>query len=376
VFFNLQQGVRGSDTMTQCHNRIVADSLNLNLNRTIEVQLGLDYLLSHFDIPNQDIFPRTIATKMTQGRQVLISSQKEALTWFDLANWQDCRISAYRYWRPSPVSRFIGIKNPIPPHLIIIDLDICNFGFDDRIKTALRKALLKIKRLLSLIPTVIWSGNGYHIYIPINAVVLEDIKQFGHIEQVSTRFLRFAEWYLSSGLSDSAHNNTVSLNNCMLRIPGSFNSKNGSQVKIVSEWDGQRPNINLLIGTFCAYLKDKSIKEQKLIVPSASTAAHTIIWIEQLLCTPIDDQRKFVVWMILPQYLMNVKKLSYEQTSCIVNKWLDECDKLKRLDWAGVRQKVKEGFRAAEKGFFPMGHEKLKCWNPEMYERFCIALKK
>ena len=183
---------------------------------------------------------------------------------FGLADWLDCRISAYRYWKPSPVSRFIGIKNPIPPGLVMIDLDMSNFGFDERlIKNALRKILLKIKRLLSLKPTVIWSGNGYHIYIPINAVVLEDIKEFAHIDQVSTKFLRFVEWYLSSGLSDSVHNKTVSLNNCMLRIPGSVNSKNNTQVKIVKKWDGNWPKINLLIGTFCAYLKDQSIKEQK-----------------------------------------------------------------------------------------------------------------
>jgi hypothetical protein len=324
------------------------------------------------------MFPRTIATKATEGRQVLVSSQQEALTWFGLANWLDCRISAYRYWKPSPVTRFIGVKNPIPPNLIMIDLDICDFGFDDRVlRTALRKALLKIKRLLSFKPTVIWSGNGYHIYIPINAVVLEDFKQLAHIEQVSTKFLRFAEWYLSSGLSDCAHNNTVSLNNCMLRIPGSLNSKNRTQVRIVSEWDGQRPNINLLIGTFCAYLKDQSIRKQEEISKSkfpqsASTTVSTIRWIEQLLCTPIDDHRKFAVWMILPQYLMNVKRLSHEHANNIVNKWLNDCDKLKRLDTVGIRQKLKEGFRAAEKGFLPISHEKLKIWNPDMYERFHV----
>ena len=66
----------------------------------------------------------------------------------------------------------------------MIDLDGSNFGFNDNdgergLKTALRKILNKIKRLLDLKPTVIWSGNGYHIYVPINAVVLEDIKQLG-----------------------------------------------------------------------------------------------------------------------------------------------------------------------------------------------------
>ena len=142
-FFTCNGGARGSVTMTQCHNRIVAGSLNLN--RTIDVQQGLDYLLSQFANSDQGIFPRTIATKMTEGRQVLVSNMQEALTWFGLADWLDCRISAYSYWKPSAVSRFIGIKNPIPPDLVMIDLDMCNFGFDERLlKTALRKVLLKI----------------------------------------------------------------------------------------------------------------------------------------------------------------------------------------------------------------------------------------
>ena len=117
------------------------------------------------------------------------------------------------------MSRFAEIKNLIPPDLIMIDLDSCNFRDKPALLAPLRQTLQKIKVKLALIPTVIWSGNGYHIYIPISAVVLEDIKEFDHIDQISTKFLRFAEWYLSSGKSDCSHNTNVSLNNCMLRIP-------------------------------------------------------------------------------------------------------------------------------------------------------------
>jgi hypothetical protein len=50
----------------------------------------------------------------------------------------------------------------------------------------------------------------------------------------------------------------------LLRIPGSINSKNNAQVRIIS-FDPKisRPNINLLIGSFCAYLTDQEIKESK-----------------------------------------------------------------------------------------------------------------
>jgi hypothetical protein len=276
------------------------------------------------------------------------------------------------------VSRFIGIKNPVPPDFIMIDLDICNFGSDDRIlKTALRKALLKIKRLLSLIPTVIWSGNGYHIYIPINAVVLEDIKEFAHVDQVSTKFLRFAERYLSSGLSDSAHNNTVSLNNCMLRVPGSLNSKNNAQVRIIKEWDGNRPNFNLLIGTFCAYLRNQQTKDLQsqgsnyIITPSNNGKGGNIHWIEQLLRAPIQDHRKFAIWRILAPYLINVKGVSKDEAYNVIENWLNECDKLNRLSFY-PKSKIREGIRGAAKGYFPIGFEKLKIENSELYEILLI----
>lgn len=143
----------------------------------------------------------------------------------------------------------------------MIDLDLANFNGElNTINNTLRKTLKRINHLLSLTPTVIWSGNGYHIYVPINAIVLEDIKEFTNTEQVSTKFLRFAEQYLSFGKSDLAHNSTVSLNNCMLRIPGSYNSKNNAMVKIIKKWDNNRPSItSLLLGSFCAYLKSQKL---------------------------------------------------------------------------------------------------------------------
>jgi hypothetical protein len=160
---------------------------------------GLDFILSHLQEP---MWPRTISTRTTDGRQVIVNSKEEALAYFKAANYFDCRISAYTYWRPSTLSNFVGIKNLIPPNMIMIDLDSSDFNNEfNTMKSTLRKTLMRINHLFRMRPSVIWSGNGYHIYIPIGAVVLEDIKEFANIEQVSTKFLRFAEWYLSSGKS-------------------------------------------------------------------------------------------------------------------------------------------------------------------------------
>jgi hypothetical protein len=91
---------------------------------TIKVERGLDYILSHCHEP---LWPRTISTKTTEGRQVLISSQREALARFAQANYLDCRISAYppnADENPSAIQRFTGIENMTPSNIVVmIDLD-------------------------------------------------------------------------------------------------------------------------------------------------------------------------------------------------------------------------------------------------------------
>ncbi len=334
---------------------------------------GLDHILSHFqhfEHFQDSHWPRTVSTKATQGRQVIVTSKDEALAYFKAANYMDCRISAYPYWRASIVSRFAEIKNLIPPDLIMIDLDSCNF-FDKRaLLAALHQTLQKIKVKLALIPTVIWSGNGFHIYIPIDAVVLENIKEFDHIDQVSTKFLRFAEWYLSSGKSDSSHNTNVSLNNCMLRIPRSLNSKNNVQVKIIKKWDGNRSGINLLIGSFCAYLYDQAKAKANTIANSQSvfTDKITIQWIELLLQTPLQDHRKFAIWRILAPYLLNVKGLPADQANGIIEEWLGKCSELRRLNFY-PKSKIRESIKGGAKGYRPIAYEKLKIENNELCER-------
>ena len=333
---------------------------------TTPIDKGLDFILSHFHEP---LWPRTISTKPTEGRQTLVYSKEEAISYFNGANYLDCKISAYPHWKPTIVSNFLGIKNAIRPNLIMIDLDICNFEFNDKmLAQTLQRILKRIKEiLLGLKPTIIWSGNGYHIYIPIDVpIILEDVKEFSNIERVSTKFLRFAEWYLSNGKSDPAHNKSVSVNNCMLRIPGSYNSKEqcvNPEVRLIQQWKNDyRPSINLLLGTFLAYLKDQKIKELELQQYGNNNSSHnnTIVdnnyipWIEKLLQTPIQDCRKLAVWRILAPYLLNVRRLSEEQVYSIIKDWLEKCNRINRLDF-NVNLRIKDGLRGARKGYFPIG---------------------
>jgi hypothetical protein len=335
----------------------------------------LDYILSHFEHQMQ-LWPRTISTKATEGMQVKVFSKEEAIAKFKQADFVDCRISAYSYWRPSLVSDFAEIKNAIAPNFIMIDLDLYNFELDeDKLLHVLRQTLRKIKELLQLSrPSVIWSGNGYHIYIPIDAPVLENIVEFSDTEQVSTRFIRFAEWFLSNGKSDPAHNTTVSLNNCMLRIPGSINSKNNARVKVVKEFDktAPLPNINLLIGSFYVYLKDQQIKESRCrnIIQQPSwnnNDSKSIGWIKKLLQTPLPDYRKSCIWRILAPYLINVKGLSYDESYNILASWLDNCGKLRRLQF-NSKLKIKQDLHNAIKTkYYPIGLAKLNSMDNELY---------
>jgi hypothetical protein len=149
----------------------------------------------------------------------------------------------------------------------MLDLDLNNFKFSkQKLDRALNKILSSLKDVIE--PTVIWSGNGYHVLIPIEPLqsTLEDMAEFNKFQDPSKFILRFLEKYLSKGKSDSVHNSTVSFSNCMLRVPGSINSKHNdgnNQVSIIRKWNSQRFSINLLLGDFIAYLLDESNKKKK-----------------------------------------------------------------------------------------------------------------
>jgi hypothetical protein len=165
---------------------------------------------------------------------------------FKQANWLDCRISAY----PS-YTEYKGI-NRQAPDFIFIDLDKATFKTETAHNKALAITLENIKQKLDGSPTILWSGNGYHIYQPVEAFVFEQQDIFAKFQYMkpSRKFMQFAESFLSGNKADHAHNITVSFKNCMLRVPGSINSKNGQTVKLLSRWDGYRPKINPLLKDF------------------------------------------------------------------------------------------------------------------------------
>jgi hypothetical protein len=202
-----------------------------------QIEEGLVFILGHFSEP---IFPRTISTAATYGAQVLVYSKEEALARFEAANLLDCRINAYQAF-----TQYKGI-NRQAPNFIFMDLDRSDFTTEKVHALALDRTLKNIRGLGSE-PTVIWSGNGYHVYLPINAFVLELEEVFAKFDQPSNKFLRFAARHLSNYKSDP--NNNPSLNSCMVRIPGSHDAKciTNSDVKVIQVWNGYRLPINYLL---------------------------------------------------------------------------------------------------------------------------------
>jgi hypothetical protein len=169
----------------------------------------------------------------------------------------DCRILAYPYF-----TEYKGI-NRQAANFIFIDLDRSSFKTDKAHISALTTTLENIKQKLGGNPTVLWSGNGYHIYLPVNAPVLEELDIFAKFKSPSRKLMQYAESYLSNNKADYAHNITVSFKNCMLRVPGSINSKNGQTVKLLQLWDGHFPKINPLLADFYIYLCGQRIEELK-----------------------------------------------------------------------------------------------------------------
>lgn len=132
-----------------------------------KVEDGLDFILSHFQEP---LFPRKIMTKQL-GYQVEVFNKEEALQYFKSTNYEDCRINAY----PS-FTEYQGI-NRTPISFLMVDLDLKDFPKEMKkgravLDRVLNKTLQKIRESIGGNPTVLWTGNGYHVYQPVSGFIL------------------------------------------------------------------------------------------------------------------------------------------------------------------------------------------------------------
>jgi hypothetical protein len=107
------------------------------------------------------------------GYQTEVFSKEELMKYFESSNYEDCRINAY-----PPFTNYQGI-NRVAPSFVMIDLDLTDFGnVQVNLDRGLNKILSKISSVTHGHPTVLWTGNGYHIYQPMNGFILEERLNF------------------------------------------------------------------------------------------------------------------------------------------------------------------------------------------------------
>jgi hypothetical protein len=185
---------------------------------------------------------------------------------------------------------------------------------------------------------------------------------------------------LSNNKADKANN--PSFRSCLLRIPNSFNAKclakgeslENSKIKIIQEWNRDRPSIKFLLRDFRRYLITQKIKElnkkRKIEGRSGYQSIQnndTIFWIEKLLITPISDFRKNATNLILAPYLVNIKKLSYQQSFDILTDWLKKCNSFNKIDFNPIYLVKSALNTATQKKIPPMKLVTLMNRNLELY---------
>ncbi len=109
---------------------------------------------------------------------------------------------------------------------------------------------------------------------------------------------------------------------------------------MLQRWNGIRPSIKPLLPEFYIYLADLKMKEihrrrkrNSVKYPSNIENNNSIKWIEMLLKIPLADHRKYALWRIIAPYLINIKKLFYDDAFDIIFDWLNKCSKAKSLDF-------------------------------------------
>jgi hypothetical protein len=263
----------------------------------VSIEEGVSFILSHFRGDNA-LYPHRIAAgeewsisvecdyeKVSDNplRYKPLPTSKQMISLFYDAKLRDCRISPYPnftddFAKSDCREAWLYGSLGIVPDFIMIDIDKGAFTRTlhtyDSDKQALNQALYYVLGRINekfgckCCPTVVWTGNGYHIYLPVQlsgpSWCLGHTDAFMNLSKTPDRdFLRWAEWYLSDGLCDPAHRTTTSFKNMYCRVPGSFNSKNNEPVVILQKWDGNRPYINHILKAFYEYLVDKKPKSKK-----------------------------------------------------------------------------------------------------------------
>jgi hypothetical protein len=342
-----------------------------------QVNEGLDFILNHLDEP---LFPRTIMTKEL-GRQINLFDRQSILHQFKRSDYHDCRINAYSSLTQKDESlQFYVDEAGINLTIIVIDLDLKDLdNSKEKLNVSLQETLYRIREIIGGHPTVLDTGNGYHIYQPISGIIfdyIDGLREYAKFDKyyLPNKFLKFAEQYLTGGMSDPQHNSTV--NSCLMRIPGTINSKGDKEVCIVQEWDYHRPSVEHLLPK---YLSVRGIPNQDLdrqtVYPKYLQRNYKYlsrqiryIWIDTLLQIPLGDYRKYVMRLIIAPYLIVVKQRPYGECVKIMIDWLNRCNCVEHLRFSAEFTVRRFLLNAQRVGYTPIRLEKLQQEIPALYD--------
>jgi hypothetical protein len=329
-------------------------------------------------------FPRTISTHRTQGRQVEVYSLDEILAHFQASQFLDCRINAFPKF-----TKYQDI-NMQPPTFVMCDLDLMKFPNERQLLKTLDQTVENIQKDISGVPMILYTGNGYHIYQPVELPLLDQESIFARFDKPSTEFIRYAAKRWTNGKNDPS--NHPSVNSCLLRVPGSINSKNNKKVEIIHEWDCKKPTANRMLPDFYIKLAARKLayrskQREYYYYPATSmkknynhfghtprvdfgvTSIQGISWIENLLNSSegIADFRKLMIDLVLAPYIVNIKQYDYDAAYLKLSRWLDNCGKMRRLDF-NPRDRISYALkRSLRTGIKPMKLETMKNNYCDMY---------
>jgi hypothetical protein len=347
----------------------------------MNIQENTDFILSHFE--SKLLFPRKMMTNKF-NYQFTVYSKDQIIQKCIESDFIDCRINAYPEY-----TEYKGIVRQAP-NFIFIDLDLANFEMDKKkLEFRLKRTLKKIEEYNGF-PTVLWTGNGYHIYLPISATVLDQESIFSKDNfpnlfsvtgkysnwSVSEVFLKYTEIFFTNGKADPYHK--PKYKTCLIRIPITYNSKllnkghskEESLVKVTQMWNGKRIPIQYLLKDFRRWLVqeelDQRIVNRKRKHNRPMVRLYNIYtWIEKLLQIPLEDHRKYCLRHIIVPYLVNVKDLPLAEVSCVIVDWMSKCNSVNPLSFDPLTE-IKNRTRYV-RDFKPMSLSKLERDNYDLY---------
>lgn len=371
----------------------------MNLSKSV------DFILSHFEEP---LFPRKLKTSTSNG-EFQVYTKQEVIESCEIANSKDCWINAY----PECIDRTKMWDHT--PNLIFIDLDLSLFlkyRSPKRIlNRTLNNTLQKITKFFNnkhldfiidtpngvskmVQPTVLWTGNGYHIYLPVmpaplnqNESIYKDkfpnlFSEYGKYNglSVAEAFLKFVQLFFTSNQIRTEKN--ITFNSYFVPIPNTLNANylsrglryEDSVINIIAEWNGYRPPLKVLAKDFDKWVDQEEVNQKRknrrkaLLKDSINVVpiSHTNIdWIEKVLKMPLKDHRQYCLFRIFVPYLLNIKQLPESAVYRILLNWINLCNKEKQINF-DAKTKI-ENILKNIKDHRPISTSKLKYENNSLY---------